>query len=141
MKETKPVHGKKKIVTSTNDLRVGDIVRLITGTTKSGRVKLSAFGYPIVGIIDDKTLVIEKDDEQVEVTVDKIRLELIVLYELGNILVSWYCRESGVQTIAVSEHDFYQDSSSCELCGSHGYLSVDVKCRCGKTHEIEIKSW
>lgn len=32
--------------------------------------------------------------------------------------------------------------SECELCGSHGDVTLEIfTCECGKSHEIEIKSW
>lgn len=29
----------------------------------------------------------------------------------------------------------------CEICGSHGSTNFWVRCECGKTHDIEVKSW
>ena len=31
----------------------------------------------------------------------------------------------------------------CEMCGSHGYVRIDIdKCpSCGKRHDIELSSW
>ncbi len=41
-----------------------------------------------------------------------------------------------------SDYSFSSHESECELCGSHGEMSVYVlKCECGKTHDIEISSW
>lgn len=39
--------------------------------------------------------------------------------------------------------DFYvwESSSECDLCGSHGTVSLEFKCPCGKSHEVEIKEW
>lgn len=43
--------------------------------------------------------------------------------------------------IEVSEYSFSAHESECELCGSHGEISVYVKCECGSNHDIEIDSW
>ena len=44
--------------------------------------------------------------------------------------------------IEVSVHDFHASDSECELCGSHGEISVDYKCPvCGQHHEYELQSW
>lgn len=40
------------------------------------------------------------------------------------------------------EHALSSSEGECELCGSHGDITLHVnKCECGKTHSIEIKSW
>ena len=31
--------------------------------------------------------------------------------------------------------------SPCDLCGSHGHKSIEVRCKCGMEHEIEVQSW
>lgn len=31
--------------------------------------------------------------------------------------------------------------SECELCGSHGSMTLFVNCECGNHHDIEISSW
>ncbi len=61
--------------------------------------------------------------------------------ELNSMNVTFTCSEAGKQTVYVSEHDFMSLNQECELCGSHGNITVDVKCACGETHSIEIKSW
>jgi hypothetical protein len=35
----------------------------------------------------------------------------------------------------------YGDSWECELCGEHGKVTMDVDCKCGKTHTIWLNSW
>lgn len=37
------------------------------------------------------------------------------------------------------EWDFGEDD--CELCGSHGHLAVEFKCKCGGTHRVELRDW
>lgn len=44
--------------------------------------------------------------------------------------------------VKISEYDFNHSDQECELCGSHGEISVDYKCmECGESHEYEIRSW
>ena len=31
--------------------------------------------------------------------------------------------------------------SECDLCGSHGDISLLINCECGKYHDITIDSW
>ena len=37
--------------------------------------------------------------------------------------------------------DWSACDQDCEMCGSHGDVSASIKCKCGKYHEIELKSW
>jgi len=42
----------------------------------------------------------------------------------------------------VDKHDFYARDDSCELCGSHGEIYIDIRCPlCKHFFEIEINSW
>lgn len=44
--------------------------------------------------------------------------------------------------ILIEGHQFYSSESPCEMCGSHGSVSITFDCKeCGKNHEIEINSW
>jgi len=31
--------------------------------------------------------------------------------------------------------------SPCDVCGSHGFKEVEVICKCGLIHSIDIESW
>lgn len=38
--------------------------------------------------------------------------------------------------------EFYHHDDPCELCGSHGEISIDVTCNeCKKEFEVEISAW
>ncbi len=43
--------------------------------------------------------------------------------------------------IDYNDIDWEFSSDPCETYGSHGYLNAAVKCQCGITHTIEIRSW
>ena len=60
---------------------------------------------------------------------------------LETIKVEFTCSEAGKQTVDVSVHDIMASHQECDLCGSHGGITVDVKCACGDYHEIDIRSW
>ena len=146
MKTTKTISGKNKIVTTTDVLRVGDTVRIVEGHKKNGQAKLSYYGYPITKMRDHRVVEITmRDDNDVEytrlLTVQELRLELITTVEVHAINVEFTCRETGLQRTVVNAHDFTFGEQECELCGSHGSLEVDIKCKCGKTHTVELKSW
>lgn len=39
-------------------------------------------------------------------------------------------------------HNYLSSSDSeCDLCGSHGDITLEVKCECGYYHYFEISSW
>jgi len=45
-------------------------------------------------------------------------------------------------TIELSEHDIRSTSQECDMCGSHGDITIDFECPvCGEFHEHELKSW
>jgi len=29
----------------------------------------------------------------------------------------------------------------CDICGSHGEITMSVKCPCGDTHDIKVEGW
>ena len=29
----------------------------------------------------------------------------------------------------------------CDLCGSHGYVEMDVSCPCGMSHTVSLSKW
>lgn len=44
--------------------------------------------------------------------------------------------------IKISKDDFNYSDQECEICGSHGEISIDYKCsECGEFHEYKINSW
>jgi hypothetical protein len=44
--------------------------------------------------------------------------------------------------IEISVYDIMHSEQECEICGSHGEISVDFKCpECGEFHEHEIRKW
>lgn len=57
--------------------------------------------------------------------------------------MTYICPETNeVAEVGLNKHDFEVSSDSCELCGSHGSVIIDVDCRlCGKFHEITFKEW
>ena len=63
-------------------------------------------------------------------------------FTLSKILIEFVCSQCGKQTAEVSVHDFSAHDDECELCGSHGDITVDVRCPECKTYgEIELQSW
>lgn len=65
-----------------------------------------------------------------------------VEFTLNQIKVDFDCSVCGKQEVVVSAYDFHYGEQECELCGSHGSLSVDIKCpHCGSSGEIEIDSF
>lgn len=42
----------------------------------------------------------------------------------------------------IPHHDFSAADDECDLCGSHGHISVTLKCpKCGEFFEVEIQTW
>jgi Zn finger protein HypA/HybF involved in hydrogenase expression len=64
-------------------------------------------------------------------------------FKLGRIWIEFNCNKCEKwHKVEVDVNDFSHWEAECELCGSHGGLSVDVKCPgCGYTREIELRSW
>jgi transposase len=48
-----------------------------------------------------------------------------------------------VVEVPIDDIGFSARSDECELCGSHGDVTVEVRrCpNCGKSHDIEVESW
>jgi len=59
------------------------------------------------------------------------------------LIIKYICPYKNKIGIAVlNEYDFDFGSQDCDLCGSHGHLSIDVKCEhCRRHHEIDLRSW
>lgn len=56
--------------------------------------------------------------------------------------ITFKCGDTSV-TVPKSEAHFLASESECEMCGSHGEITIDVyDCpNCKKNHEIAIKEW
>lgn len=53
-----------------------------------------------------------------------------------------YCEKLHKEVfVDIKDCCWFGGESECELCGSHGNVSVDFKCECGKSHEVELRSW
>jgi hypothetical protein len=66
----------------------------------------------------------------------------IITVKLEKINISYMCGEIPT-SIDISTDDIHSSESECELCGSHGSMSIWInKCpQCGKYHDIEVKEW
>ena len=64
-------------------------------------------------------------------------------FELKGIKVSFNCNKcEKIQIVEIDRYSFSHWESPCELCGSHGGISIDVTCPdCKTTREIEISSF
>jgi len=64
-------------------------------------------------------------------------------FTLKKIFIEFHCSKCDKdQKVEVDEYAFSFGESPCELCGSHGNLSVDVKCPdCKNLRGLDIKSW
>jgi transposase len=69
----------------------------------------------------------------------KVKIE----HELLGIFLKVKCSKNGEAfEIEVSENDLYASSQECEICGSHGEVTVTYTCPvCGEIHDFQIKSW
>lgn len=55
---------------------------------------------------------------------------------------SFYCPKLKKQvSIPFASMMFTSGENECELCGSHGHASVQYRCKCGKSHTVELHSW
>lgn len=58
--------------------------------------------------------------------------------------VTYVCPKTGNYTSKeFDSYDIETNDSPCELCGSHGNMSIDISgCpECGQSHEIPLRSW
>lgn len=58
--------------------------------------------------------------------------------------VSYICPKTGKRhSVSIQEYDITSSEAECELCGSHGSVTVSIqKCKgCNKFHDIDIRSW
>ena len=65
------------------------------------------------------------------------------LHEIIGIFLKAKCPVTGKEfELKLSEHDIRSHSQECEICGSHGDMTIDYTCpECKEFHEYEIKSW
>jgi ribosomal protein S27E len=64
-------------------------------------------------------------------------------HEVLGFFIKVKCPVTGKEVdIKLSEYDISSTSQECEICGSHGDVTVNFKCtECNETHEHEIRSW
>jgi hypothetical protein len=56
--------------------------------------------------------------------------------------ISIYCpNKKRIVSVPLVNLSWNAHADECEICGTHGDVSVDVSCPCGKSHEIELSSW
>jgi hypothetical protein len=49
--------------------------------------------------------------------------------------------ESSIE-VKLSEYSISSRTQECEICGSHGDVTIEYKCPiCGETHKYELSSW
>jgi len=64
---------------------------------------------------------------------------------INNIKIEFYCNgilQSYLLLASELDYKIHSSESECEMCGSHGSVSVDVHCNnCNQDHEIDLKSW
>jgi len=45
-------------------------------------------------------------------------------------------------SLYIDASDVHSSESECELCGSHGSMTIDIKCpQCGDYHYFTLKEW
>ena len=66
-----------------------------------------------------------------------------ITHEFIELLVKAKCSKTGKEfTVSVGQWDIYSHEQECEICGSHGEMTVDIHCpECGQTHSHVLKSW
>ena len=61
--------------------------------------------------------------------------------ELRCIKVTYYCPWENMEiTQEISELDITAGMESCDTCGEHGEVTVDILCICKRMHELCIKT-
>tara|TARA_R110002020_G_scaffold41921_19_gene123274 strand:- start:69 stop:314 length:246 start_codon:yes stop_codon:yes gene_type:complete len=56
--------------------------------------------------------------------------------------VMYHCKViNDVVVKNTNKSNIIEESSPCELCGSHGRAIVEINCRCGREHNVIIKGW
>ncbi len=61
---------------------------------------------------------------------------------LNKILIEYTCAGKEVKA-EIESHNISSSESECDLCGSHGSLSIDIPTcpGCGTYHTITVKEW
>ena len=71
-----------------------------------------------------------------------LRIACEVPFSEVELSLSYVCPACGERvSVAVEEYDISCYSSPCDLCGSHGEVSVDAMCECGHSVRIEVREW
>ncbi len=53
-----------------------------------------------------------------------------------------HCPKLGkVVTLPAGSLSWSAADDECDMCGSHGHVTMTVTCECGKYHDIELSSW
>lgn len=62
---------------------------------------------------------------------------------LKGVLVKYYCPylDKVLTKTIRPDWDMSCDSGSCDICGEHGFIEVDFKCKCGTLHTLQLKKW
>jgi hypothetical protein len=56
--------------------------------------------------------------------------------------IIYFCDNLKKEIVHKNVDDVTASSQECEICGSHGSISLFIiNCECGKSHDIDIKSW
>ena len=60
---------------------------------------------------------------------------------LKTIVVTYTCKGEEIEA-EVDGSDFVAHEDSCESCGVHGEIEIEIFCKhCGKNHSFELRSW
>lgn len=43
--------------------------------------------------------------------------------------------------VKLDQASFRTSTSECDLCGGHGQMYVEFTCKCGSSHEVQLKDW
>ena len=55
--------------------------------------------------------------------------------------IVYFCDVLKKEVVTKDINSLTASEQECEVCGSHGSITLFVKCECGKFHDIEIRSW
>jgi len=68
--------------------------------------------------------------------------KVIVKDESKVVGIMYFCDVLKKEILSEDVNSLTSSEAECELCGSHGSIKVYITgCPCGKSHDIEIKSW
>ena len=58
------------------------------------------------------------------------------------LILKYTCDGTEVETELHVQSDLTSSEQACDLCGSHGSIEIDIKCKhCGRYHVIKLKEW